>query len=399
MKILIAFDKFKGALNAVEAVETASEALQRHLPGALCWTAPLSDGGEGFASLIAEAMDVKLHTVKVPGPRFHPVEGCFAVVPWRKLSDAVLRRLDLPANCSGKPVAFVEMASASGYEQLASSEMDPWKTSTYGTGSLLREAANAGAGAIVLGIGGSATNDCGAGALEALGVVYYDRDMQPLSNITPARFREVTSAGGTCHIDQNFPPLRIASDVRNPLLGPQGATATFGPQKGLLLEDIDRMDRTLQKMASRLLGLFGKPIDTWEAHFSEPCSGAAGGIGFALRHACADARFVDGFATLFHLLDLGKLLAEVDCLVTGEGRIDATSLEGKAPVELLRRFGSERKAVFLAGSIDSSTMNALRAQFPRLQCIPLSDPQWPLEEALRRTREQLAKVVVEAFPS
>lgn len=392
MNYLLAFDKFKGALTAGEAVHTAATAIRQHDPEANLMEAPLTDGGEGFASVLAAALGGELLQREVPGPLFQPVTGQFTLLPWERIPAAAREQLNLSGMDDSDTIAFVEMASASGYEQVPAAQRDPFLTTTIGTGKLLQEAAAAGAAAIVLGIGGSATNDCGAGALEAFGVLFYDRRLQPVTSVTPGTFSRIASVGSTSHRMTAFPPVRIACDVSNPLLGPEGATRVFGPQKGLRPDDTDRMERSVHRMASRILGLYGKDPSRWEDYMSEPGSGAAGGIGFALRHALPDCRFLPGFSFIAQCLDLPGKAARADKVFTGEGRLDASSLTGKGPVGLLRLLPPGSVAFVLAGSLDPHTVDQLTHQLPELnlRAMAISDPDWPLETALARASESLA---------
>jgi glycerate kinase len=393
MRYLLAFDKFKGALGAAEACAVAADAIRAAAPQAAVAAAPLTDGGEGFATILGEALGGEVRRVSVAGPLFSPLEGRYALVPGAAIPAPAWRALRLPDPLRKGPIALVEMASASGFESLDDTRRNPWRTSTYGTGQLLRAAADAGAGAIVLGIGGSATNDCGAGALEALGVCYYDRDLQPVTRVVPDTFTRINTLGSTSHLLDAFPPLRIACDVTNPLLGPHGATRVFGPQKGLQPDDAERMERALRKMGSRILGLFGRDPAEWERLLAEPGSGAAGGIGFALRHALPDAAFVEGFPLVAEWLRLGDELQAADCLLTGEGRLDASSLSGKGPVGLLRMADPSRPVWLFAGSVDAATAAQLGKAHPNLRVIRISDPDWPLETALARTPDSLRQAV------
>jgi glycerate kinase len=393
MNILLAFDKFKGALDARGACETACELVSANNPSAQITSAPLTDGGEGFAGILAEALGGELRTVTVPGPLFDPVDACFALVEGTRIPMLAWARLNLPAELVTAPIAFVEMSSASGYECLTDEERNPWHTTTYGTGILIKEAIKAGAGAIVLGIGGSATNDCGAGALEALGVCYYDRELQPVSKIVPDRFRLVNTLGSTSHLLDTFPPVRIACDVTNPLTGPNGASRVFGPQKGLKEEDTDRMERVIHKMGNRILGLFGHSPTEWDTLMKEPGAGAAGGIGFALRHALPDSEFVEGFPLVADLLDLPGKARSADIIISGEGRLDGSSLAGKGPVGLLRLAGPTQRVLLLVGSADPDTVATLKQAHPNLEIRILSDPDWPLERALKETPASLRKAL------
>ena len=394
MHYLLAFDKFKSAITSDQACSIAKEAILESDPGATVSICPLTDGGEGFASVIATVLNGSLHEVEVPGPRFAPTSGKFALVEVEKIPVPALTRLELPGLNSGDRVAFVEMASASGYECLSDEERNPWETTTYGTGVLIKAAVDAGAKAVVLGIGGSATNDCGAGALEALGVAYYDRELQEVTKVTPGKFKLINTVGSTSHLMDTFPPVRIACDVTNPLLGENGATHVFGPQKGLKPEDLDRMERNIRKMGSRLLGLYGKNPADWDDLMAEPGSGAAGGIGFALRHALPDSSFVEGFQLVSEILNLSDGVSNADCVLTGEGRFDKSSLAGKGPFSLLVLTGQEKPVNLFCGSADPETVNQLSSIYPNLKVSEISDPDWPLDRSLRETPNTLKKAVL-----
>jgi glycerate kinase len=393
MNILIAFDKYKGAITAAEACTVAEDILKETRPADNREVTPLTDGGEGFASILASVLEGELKSVPVPGPRFKTVEGKFALVDGSRIPESAWKRLNLPDSLAGETIGIVEMASASGYECLEDSERDPWQTTTIGTGVLMKEAVSAGAKAILLGIGGSATNDCGAGALEALGVCYYDQTLQAVTDVLPGTFHKITTVGSTSHLLDTFPPVRIACDVTNPLLGEDGATRVFGPQKGLQEGDTERMERTMRKMGTRLLGLFGRNPAEWDTLMAEPGAGAAGGIGFALRHALPDSQFVEGFPLVADLLDLPRRIRSADWILTGEGRLDASSLSGKGPVGLLRLADATKRVLILAGSIDETAANQLKQAHPNLETVVLSDPDWPLEKALAETGSSLERAL------
>ncbi len=396
MHYLLAFDKFKSAITSDQACSIAKEAILESDPGATISICPLTDGGEGFASIIASVLDGSLHEVEVPGPRFVPTSGKFALVEAGKIPGPALSRLELPGLNSSDRVAFVEMASASGYECLSDEERDPWETTTYGTGVLIKEAVDAGAKAVVLGIGGSATNDCGAGALEALGVAYYDRELQEVTDMTPGKFKLINTVGSTSHLIDTFPPVRIACDVTNPLLGENGATHVFGPQKGLKQEDLVNMERNMRKMGSRLLGLYGRNPADWDNLMAEPGSGAAGGIGFALRHALPDSSFVEGFQLVSEILNLSDGVSKADCILTGEGRFDKSSLAGKGPFSLLVLTGQEKPVNLFCGSADPETVSQLSSIYPNLKVSEISDPGWPLDKSLRETPNTLKIAVLDS---
>ncbi|MFP4282568.1 MAG: glycerate kinase [Opitutales bacterium] len=388
MHALVAFDKFKDALTAREACRLAAEAFQDAAPGAKVTEAPLTDGGEGFAEILTSAAGGTLESVEVSDPRFRPVTAQLGWIALEALPAAARELLDLPAK--GR-LAIVEMAQASGLQLLSADERDPWETSTYGTGQLIGHAAAAGATAILLGIGGSATNDLGLGALEALGLQAYQADLQPVPQITPGKWSQITSLGGLVNAATRLPPLRIACDVDNPLLGPQGATAAYGPQKGLQPSDFDRLERGMRKQAARLLGLFSHPLAEHAERLAEPGSGAAGGIGFGLRNSLADARYVPGFALVEAWLQLPAKIAAADLVFTGEGRFDATSLQGKGPASVLARaLEGGQAAHLLAGAITPQGRAGLP---PQAHAEALSPEDLPLAAALSETGARLSAAV------
>lgn len=384
MRALVAFDKFKDALTAADACRITAEAITAARPGTVVEEAPLTDGGEGFASILAGTAGGSLETIRVHGPRFAPVDATLGWVELAALPIAARELLELPA--SGR-LAIVEMAQASGLESLAPEERDPWQTSTYGTGQLLAHAIEAGADAILLGIGGSATNDLGLGALEALGLIAYDHVLQAVPRITPAKWSEITSLGGFVNARGRIPPVRIACDVTNPLLGERGATAVYGPQKGLQPDDFPRLERGMRKQAMRLLGLAGHDPVSFEERLAEPGAGAAGGIGFGLRTCLPDARFVPGFPLVEAWLDLAAKIAAADLVLTGEGRFDRSSLEGKGPAAVVARAGEAGRPVFiLAGAVDPDAAAALPSG---ATARALSPTDLPLGQALAQTESRL----------
>lgn len=373
MRVLVAFDKFKDALSAAEACAVAATALQEAHPAWTIDSCPLTDGGEGFAATLAAAAGVPVRTARVTGPRGTPVDAPWALVPADRLPAAVAGQLGLPATAL---LGVVGLAEASGLALLAPSDRDPWQTSTFGTGELLRAATDAGATALLLGLGGSATNDLGLGALAALGLQIRRADGTPVAQPVPATWPDVARLEGRVPL----PPLFIACDVTNPLLGSRGATATFGPQKGLRAADLPRLEAQLARLALLLCHHFRQPDTLMDL----PGTGAAGGIGFGLM-AATGARLVPGFDLVSAWLDLPARLARADAVLTGEGRFDATSLGGKGPGGVAAAARAQGKTVrILAGSLGVPADAEHRAITP---------PDLPLPEALRRAPELLAAAV------
>lgn len=390
MRVLLAFDKFKHALGAASSCTAAAAAIREAFPNAHTDEAPLTDGGEGFCTILTHAAGGQIHKHKVHGPRLQPVEAPWGEVDLAKLPRSVLELLDLPDH--GK-LALIEMAQASGLDLLEPDQRNPWHTTSSGTGELIGRAADAHVRAILLGIGGSATNDLGLGALEAVGLEFRDTQGEPLHKITPAKFGDLTRFAGEPW--PHLPDLRIACDVRNPLLGPNGATAIFGPQKGLPEGDFPRLEKTVGAMAKKLCAHFDQP----KTLMMEPGTGAAGGLGFGLRVACA-AKLVPGFALISAWLKLEERIRTADLIITGEGRFDASSLSGKAVGALAdMALKHNKKLVIFAGQVDDSAAFSLRRRAPegRIQLHVLSATNEAANISHPATRARLTAKIKAVF--
>ncbi|MFA5257232.1 MAG: glycerate kinase [Opitutales bacterium] len=373
MRVLIAFDKFKESMTARQACLVAEEALQEALPDAEVEIAPICDGGEGFCEILTLARSGALETHEVHGPRMEPREALLGFVDCASLGADLLGFMGLPEN--GGQMAVVEMAQASGLWGLPAELRDPWECSTRGTGELLRIAARRGACAIVLGIGGSATNDLGLGALEALGLDFEDASGDLLESIRPALFERIASVRGAASA---LPPLLVACDVTNPLLGPSGASAVFGPQKGLRTADVPRMDAAVEGAARALCARFALGEET----LAEPSGGAAGGLGWGLR-AAFGARYLPGFELAWKWMDLESRLDRADLVIVGEGRFDHSSLGGKGPGTLARTaLRRGKKVLVVAGSVEYGVADLLAADGTLAGCAAISPPELPLCQAL-----------------
>lgn len=388
MRVLIAFDKFKDALSAAEACAAAAAALRTKHPDWQLDLCPLTDGGEGFCETLTRAAQGKLSTRSVSGPRDEPVHAPIGFIAAKNIPGNIRQRLAIE-NRDFKfenTLAVIDLPSASGLALLAPGHRDPWHTTTYGTGELLRQAAAAGASSILLGLGGSATNDLGLGALAALGFRFLDATGAPIASPTPATWEMIQ------HIDRSrarpLPPVFIACDVTNPLFGPHGATATFGPQKGLRRADVPRLEGQVARMAALLCAACGQPLSSAET----PGTGAAGGIAFGLMVA-SGAKLVPGYDLVSAWLDLPARLAAADLVLTGEGRFDATSLGGKGPGSLVtaaRRLG--KPVHVFAGSLGRPALNEIEGPADPQQHA-ITPTGLPLAEALPRTAELLAAAV------
>lgn len=330
MRVLIAFDKFKDAITAREACEVTAQALRQAQPTWQLDLCPLTDGGDGFEEIVGDAVGALRVPVQVTGPRGAVIASGFRLAPLHCFPQpACTELLGLAELGDQAPIAIIEMARASGLALLQAEQRDPWQTTTYGTGQLIRAAADRGAEAIILGIGGSATNDLGLGALNALGLKFRNADGKEVSPGSPRQWHEIALIEGAKEL--RIPPLLIASDVTNPLLGPRGAAAIYGPQKGLRPESLHSLESASVRMAQMLCAECEMPTTLAEL----PGAGAAGGIAFGLL-CTVGARLRSGFTFTAACLDLTQRLQEADLVITGEGEFDESSQAGKGPGEIAR---------------------------------------------------------------
>lgn len=301
-RVVIAPQSFKGSADAVDVAAAIARGLRRVWPGAECVEIPLADGGEGTVRALVRATNGELRRTRVHDPLLREIDA-----EWGILGDRV--------------TAVVEMAAASGLPLLRDDERDPRVTSTRGTGELILAAAMTGAHRIVVGIGGSATNDGGAGMARAFGYRFFDRDGNELPEGGAALARLGRIDGQT---DPRLirPTIEVACDVRNPLLGPEGASAVFGPQKGAAPDVVRELDAALARYAEVLERFVGRPVR------DVPGAGAAGGLGAGLL-AFLDARLVSGAQLVLDAVRFDRRLDGATLVVTGEGRIDGQSAYGK----------------------------------------------------------------------
>lgn len=382
MQILVALDKFKEAITAPETCAVVAVAIRSKHPDATLDLCPLTDGGDGFvAALCARLPDSVLRETTVHGPMGLPVAARWALIPPTEIPTNVraMPGFAIP----GRPLAIIEMAACSGLAQVPRDRRDPLRASTRGVGELIMAALEAGAGGILLGVGGSATNDLGIGSLAALGFRFLDAAGTTLADPPPGRWPDVAQIEPPAAAPWREVPITIACDVNNPLLGPDGATFTYGPQKGLTTAQLPVLDNAMRRMSGLLASATGRPTEL----FAVPGTGAAGGITAGLM-AGLGARLTPGFDLVSSWLELPSRIDAADIVITGEGAFDATSLQGKGPGSLVRAaLAAGKRVVVLAGRVD------LPSPPPGLEAHAITPPGMPLAEALPATRGLLAEAV------
>ncbi len=344
MKILLAPDSFKGSMTAPEAAEAMARGIRAVRPSAEVVLLPLADGGEGTVTALTAATGGRVLSARVTGPLGGRVRASWGLLGPGKETEA------------GEKTAVVEMAAAAGLTLVSPAKRDPVRATTYGVGELFLEAAQLGVTRLITGLGGSATNDGGAGALSALGVRFLDANGKSLPRTLGggdlARLAVIDPSG------LRFPPsisLVIASDVTSPLLGPSGASAVYGPQKGADAAAVAALDAALANYADVIRRDLGKDVAFL------PGAGAAGGLGAGLM-AFFGAEMQSGVDLVLDAAGFDDHLAGADWVWTGEGRIDAQTLHGKAIAGVLRRCRKHAVPVLaFGGSVDSAAANALAA--------------------------------------
>lgn len=368
MNILIAPDSFKGSLSAKRFCEITSETILGRDPDNNVTLLPLADGGEGTVEAILYSVPGDCIQVTVSDPLGRPVEASYAVIN--------------EGQC-----AVIEMAAASGLPLLAEFERDARITSSRGTGELILDALNRGCRKVILGLGGSATNDGGAGALQALGFRFVDehgKELEP-GGAALRQLRSIQTDGASPAIaDTEF---ILAADVNNPLLGERGATAVFGPQKGVSPCLFSGLENALTNFASVLHGLKGENFSL------TPGAGAAGGMGAGFM-ALLDAKLQSGFSVIRELtrLDARFQAGNLDLVITGEGQINEQSLAGKLPVSLARLAKQhEVPVIAIAGS--AHNLAPVFREEGILAAFSIVDQPMSRREAMEQTEQLLSQCV------
>lgn len=358
MNLLIACDSFKDSLPAVAVCQALERGIKRAHPTCQTQLFPMADGGEGTARIMTYHTQGQWIELEVQGPLAATVKAGYGL-------------------SSDGTKAYIDMAEASGLQLVPRPLRNPLKTSTYGTGQLIQNAIEQGVEKIFLGIGGSATNDGGVGMAKALGYRFLDANGQDL----PGNGEDLLQINEIISPSRSFPTIEVLCDVNNPLYGPNGAAAIYGPQKGATPEIVEQLDLGLQHLASKVESRLQRQLD------EVPGAGAAGGMGYGAM-AFLNGSLISGIEAIMNEASFNEALAGTDLVITGEGKIDDQTLQGKLINGICQRAKKfNRPVIAVCGALLASSeviQNiGLQAAFS-IQRYPLT-----LAEALALTEENL----------
>ncbi len=364
---VLAPDSFKESMSAEQACQAMQRGVLQVFPDACCIAVPMADGGEGTVEALLRSLDGQGITCMVTGPLVtQQVSTYFAIVDYGR-------------------TAVLEMAKANGIHLLAAEQRNPMLTSTYGIGEMIKQALDRGIEKIIIGLGGSVTNDGGAGMAQALGVQFFNSTGEAIQvcggNLDQINQIDISQLDARLKNTE----ILIASDVNNPLCGPNGASAIFGPQKGATPEMVQQLDRNLNHYANLVEASLGISIKNVAG------SGAAGGLGFGLM-AFADAKLQSGVELIIEQSRLAEKIAQADYVLTGEGKIDSQTALGKTPFGVAQVAQQFNKPVLaFAGLVGEGIESLFDAGFS--QIVGINPPDCSLEEALKNGEVNLEKAV------
>lgn len=371
MKVVAAIDSFKGSLSSMEAGNAAKEGVLWAKPDAKVIVKPLADGGEGTTDALIEGMNGQKIEMTATGPLGKPVSCYYGYLPESR-------------------TAIIEMAAAAGITLVTEEEKNPLLATTYGVGEMILDAIEKGCRNFIIGIGGSATNDCGIGMLKALGFSFTDENGedpgeggQALAKVASIRTEGKNPLLDDCH-------FRIACDVTNPLCGENGSTYIYGPQKGVTDDIKEDLDQAMAHFSSVV-------SDTLHCDYADyPGAGAAGGLGFAFL-SFLGARLSPGIDLILNAVGLEDELKDADVVITGEGRLDHQTAMGKAPVgvaKLAHKYNA--KVIAVAGSVtkEATACNdaGIDAFFPVVRGVTTLEEAMKSENAKENIRQTINQV-------
>lgn len=369
--IVVAIDSFKGSLSSMAAGETAAAACRRLLPQAEVEVFPLADGGEGTVDALTEGLGGTQVRRMVTGPLGTPVQARYGLLP--------------------DHTAIIEMADAAGLTLVPEEKRNPLATTTFGLGELVLAALDRGCRDFLIGIGGSATNDCGIGMLSALGWRFLRADGTP-AGVTGAALETIASIDGS-GADPRLRAccFRIACDVKNPLCGPQGCAAVFGPQKGATPEIVARLDAAAGHFAQLAAQ------ETGRADADRPGAGAAGGLGLAFS-SFLGAELASGSRLCLSAVGVQRALSQADLLITGEGRMDGQTAMGKGPAAIAHLAHELNGQILVAAVCGCALPGAAAVHAQGIDAyFPILQQPMGVEEAMQEqtARQNLSQTVTQ----
>lgn len=370
MNVLIASDKFKGSLTSIEVCEAIKAGVLVEYPNAQCQLMPMADGGEGTLEVLKDLLNLEIKTVEVQDPLFRPVEASYGI--------------------KGKS-AYIEMALASGFELLTDDERSALKTSSIGTGELIRDAIANGAKDIKLFVGGSASNDGGVGLATALGFRFLDEIGNEILPIGENLSQITEIASSELPVDLK---VTLITDVKNPLLGPQGASFQYGPQKGATEKDVLLLEKGMEHVSRLIKNKFQVDVDI------HPGSGAAGGLGLCVL-GLMNGTIQHGIETILNAVDFRKKLSEADLVITGEGKIDQQTLQGKVVYGVLKEARYVNVPVVAICGINTLDSNQL-SHLGLTKALSLKTDQLSVDYCIQNAAELIKLRISEflrSFPS
>lgn len=374
LTFVLAPDSFKGSMTAQEVCDAMEKGIRKVLPEATCIKIPMADGGEGTVQSLVDATKGQIFELEVMGPLSFPVQAQYGILGDEK-------------------IAVIEMASASGIQYINEKTRNPLITTTYGTGQLIKECLKKGVSKIILGIGGSATNDGGAGLAQALGARFLDKHNNelPLGGAALSQLEKIDLSNLDTRLSNV--EIEVACDVTNPLCGETGASRVFGPQKGATTDMVDILDDALCHYAEIIKCQLGKDIS------NIPGAGAAGGLGAGLL-AFTNAKLERGVNIVINYTNLREIIQKADFVFTGEGGIDFQTQYGKTPYGVAQVAKSENKRVIaIAGYIGKGIDQLYNCGFDAIlgilpQATSLDDALSTGKENVERTIENVVRILL-----
>ena len=368
MNITIAIDSFKGSLSSMEAGQAVAEGIRRVMPSAEIRIRPLADGGEGTTEALTAGLGGELKSLTVTGPLGRPVTASYGLIRERKM-------------------AVLEMASAAGLTLISQEERNPLEATTYGVGEMIRDAIGEGCRHFLVGIGGSATNDGGTGMLSALGFQFLDSEGHPIPLGAKGLENLARISAENARLELSQCSFHIACDVTNPLCGENGCSAVYGPQKGADPEMIRQMDHWMERYGDLAARTF--PAADKEA----PGAGAAGGLGFAFL-TFLNGSLESGVGMVLKEINLKDDIRDADLVITGEGRLDAQTVMGKAPIgvaHLAKEYG--KPVIAFSGAVTREAglcnQHGIDAFFPVVRGVTTLEEAMKPENAKENIRQTI----------